>query len=369
MDPEERPVAEGQARAGDPAAGCHADEAPLTDAPSLSVAVALSSLGVAERPLEAALALGPALLRAAQKEGAPWIAASLSSGPAVVLGAAQRAGRVVDLDACARAGARVLRRATTGTAAYVGGRAVVWTLALPAVSSLMRDASPRTLLNRNVRGFLRGFRSAGAAAHYFGREWIALKQRPGPLLGFDISARGEVLLEVIAGYDEPIAIPAGLSTPAEREVERWQGKSPAALADVLPAGRTPADIAEVVIESVAAQASARLRLARLEQGEAERAEAASVSELDPIPEGLVPAPPRRVPIGWIEAAASPAGGAEPRRAWVGGDMLTSVWALAEIAQAAASGEERLGSAFDGQIALEGALLNDVEGALRDALRL
>jgi hypothetical protein len=317
--------------------------------------------------------LGPALLREAREEGAPWIAASLCSGPAVVLGAAQRAGRVVELDACSRAGARVIRRATTGPAAYFGGRAVVWTLALPAVTSLMRDASPRTLLNRNVRGFLRGFRGAGTAAHYFGREWITLRQRPGALLGFDIGPRGEVLLEVLAGHDESIAIPAGLSTQAEREVERWQGKSPAALADVLPAGRAPADIAEVVIESVAAQASARLRHARLdlelEQGQAERASSASMSALDPIPEGLVPAPPRRVPIGWVEAAASPAGSAEPRRAWVGGDMLTSVWALAEIARAAASGEERPSSGFQDRIALEGALFDDVEGALRDALRL
>lgn len=327
---------------------------------------------MAERSLEAALALGPALLGAAKQEGAPWIAASLCSGPAVVLGAAQRAGRVVDLDACSRAGARVLRRATTGTATYIGGRAVVWSLALPTVSTLMRDASPRTLLNRNVRGFLRGFRGAGAAAHYFGREWIALKHRPGALLGLDIGPQGEVLLEVLAGYDEPIAIPAGLSAPEEREVERWQGKSPAALAEVLPPGRAPENVAEMVIESVAAQAGARLRHARLEQepglGEAARASGSSMSERDPIPEGLVSAPPRRVPIGWIEAAATPAGSAEPRRAWVGGDMLTSVWGLAEMARAAASGEERPSSAFQDRIALEGALLEDVEGALRGALR-
>src|SRR5687767_10372119 len=93
----------------------------------------IRSLGVGERSLEAALSLGPTLLLAAQRDRVPWIAASVSVGPAIVLGAVQRMGRVVDGEACSRGGTRVLRRATTGPAAYLGGRAIVWTLALPDV--------------------------------------------------------------------------------------------------------------------------------------------------------------------------------------------------------------------------------------------
>src|SRR5690349_6321799 len=96
----------------------------------------LRSLGSSARRLDEALGLGPALLRRAEIEREPWIAASLVSGPAVALGAVQRAARVVDRDAAATAGVRILRRATTGTAAYIGERAYVWTLALPSVAAL-----------------------------------------------------------------------------------------------------------------------------------------------------------------------------------------------------------------------------------------
>src|SRR5262245_57017857 len=106
----------------------------------------------AARPLAEALALGPLLLAPAEADHLPWIAASLIPGPAVLLGAAQRAGRVVRLAACAAAGTPVLRRATAGTAVHISGRATLWTLALPHVAALVPDATARTLLNRNVRG-------------------------------------------------------------------------------------------------------------------------------------------------------------------------------------------------------------------------
>src|SRR5690349_12583757 len=114
----------------------------------------MHSLPVAERTVAAALGLGPALLARAEAERAIFAAASLVAGPAVVLGAAQRAGRVVDLNACATMGTIVLRRATTGTAAYIGQHGLVWSLALPHVAAIVPDATPRTLLNRNVRPFL-----------------------------------------------------------------------------------------------------------------------------------------------------------------------------------------------------------------------
>lgn len=326
----------------------------------------IRSLGAWDRSLEAALSLGPALVEEARRDRAPWIAASVVIGPAVVLGAAQRAGRVVDLDACARASLRVLRRATTGTAAYLGGRSIVWTLALPDVAALIPDASPRSLLNRNVRGFLRGFRAAGAVAHYFGREWISVAHRPAALLGFDVAEGGEVLIEVLAGFDDSIRLPDELAAEEERAIDRWQGKSPASLASLARADQSPTGFARCVLESVASQAGAALDVIDINSIGMGPAVKPVLSPLDPIPDGLVPGPPRRVPIGWVEAAASPAEAGSPRRAWLGGDALAPLWALSSIARAAASGEERRSPS--GEIALDGATERDLLDAVSSALR-
>lgn len=325
----------------------------------------LRSSGVAERALAEALALGPALLLRAREEGASQVAASVVQGPAVVLGAAQRAGRVIDMEACAQAGTRVFRRATTGTAAFVGGASIVWTLALPDVSALVADATARSLVNRNVRGFLRGFRGAGALAHYFGREWIALRHRPGALLGFEVASDGAVLIEVFAGYTDPIAVPGAIATPSEREVDRWLGKAPAALRELVPEGRSPGDIAHAVLEGVALHAGVRLEGASLDRGALACAAEELSSPMDPVPEGLALGAPRRVPIGWIEAAASPPESGAPRRVWLGGDVLAPTWVLTEVARAAAAGDVESPAAR--QAAIEGAALDHLREVAKGAL--
>ncbi|WP_437962508.1 hypothetical protein WME76_45535 (plasmid) [Sorangium sp. So ce119] len=323
-------------------------------------ATPLCSLPPAHRPLADALALGPALLERARSAAAPWLAASLVDGPAVVLGAAQRAGRVVDLAACAARGAPVLRRATTGTAAFLGGRGVVWTLALPHVAALAPDATARTLLNRNVRGFLRGFARAGAPAHYFGREWISLQHRPAALLGVDAAQDGAVLIEVLAGHDAPLAIPAELAAPDERAVDRWQGKAPAALAEVLPARRSLEELAGVVIEAVAVRAGLPLTDGGGAPELAVERFQPIASPDDPAPPGAGPAVAARVPIGWIEAAAL--GAPSPPRAWIGGDVLTARWLLEALGQGAAP------APLDAEASpLEGASLADLRALAQRAL--
>ncbi|XXX79005.1 hypothetical protein WMF30_09540 [Sorangium sp. So ce134] len=320
----------------------------------------MRSLPPAHRPLADALALGPALLaRARAAPEAPWLAASLVEGPAVVLGAVQRAARVVDLAACAARGVPVLRRATTGTAAFLGGRGVVWTLALPHVAALAPDATARTLLNRNVRGFLKGFARAGAPAHYGGREWIALQRRPAALLGVEAARDGAVLIEVFAGHDAPLAIPAELAAPEERAVDRWLGKAPAALAEVLPARRSLEALAQAVAEALALGAALPL----VDGGEApELAEGRSqpiAAPDDPAPPGAGGAVLARVPIGWIEAAAL---GGAPARAWLGGDVLTGRWLLEDLGQGAAPA-----SLDAGTLPLEGASLSDLRALAHRAL--
>jgi hypothetical protein len=305
-------------------------------------------LPAADRPLAGALGLGPALLARAEAEGAPWMAASVARGPAVVLGASQRAGRVVRLDACAAAKTAVLRRATSGTAVYAGDRAIVWTLALPHVAALVADATARTLLNRNVRGFLKGLSRAGAIAHYFGREWISVRQRPAVVMGFEATASGAVLIEVIAGFDMSAALPEALATEEEKAIDRWLGKAPAALGELI--SEEPLVIAREVMRTVALRAGAKVEeVGAIEAGVAEEVTSAE----DPLPAGFAPGPLRRVPIGWIDTAIDPATG----RVWLGGDVLAPRWVLATIA----AGEAQIGEA-----PLDGAAIGDLVAAAEEA---
>jgi hypothetical protein len=303
------------------------------------------------RTVPEALALAAALLERASS-GEAQITASLLEGPAVVLGALQRAGRVIDVAACATAGTPVLRRATTGTAAYIGRRAIVWTLALPHVAALHPDATPRTLLNRNVRGFLQGLSRGGAPARYFGREWIAIDHRPAALLGFEALPDGRILIEVFAGLDASIALPASLCADEERAVDRWRGKEPMALAP-----RDPAMIALQVIEAVAARAGANLDGA---EPPAPLVVAPPITDpRDPVPPGLALTERKRAPIGWIDAAADVATG----RLWLGGDLLVASFAVRELALAVARGEAFTAS----EAPIDGASWSDLDAAARAAL--
>lgn len=307
-------------------------------------------LPAAERPLRQALGLGPALLACAERERAPWMTASVVRGPAVVLGAAQRAGRVVRLEACAAAGVAVLRRATAGTAVYVGARGIVWTLALPDVAALAPDATMRTLLNRNVRGFLRGIREAGAVAHYFGRAWISVRKRPAAVMGFEVSPGGAVLLEVLAGIEAPPGVPEGLAADEERAVDRWLGKAPVGLGEAM--GGDALGIADAVMRAVAARAGGPIEeVASIEPIEPiEPPWAPIVTRADdPMPKGFVARPPVRVPIGWIDVGIESASGT----AWLGGDVLAPAFVLRAIA----AGVEDVG-----EVAVEGATVADLRGA-------
>jgi lipoate-protein ligase A len=324
----------------------------------------MQMLEPAECPLPDALALGPALLARAEREGMPQVAASLVRGPAVILGAVQRAGRVVDLAWCAHAGVTVLRRSTTGAAAWLGGLGFVFTVALPHVAALFPDATPRTLLNRNVRAFLKGFSRAGAMAHYFGRDFISLRQRPAVLLGFDVTRSGAVLIEAFAGHDEAVALPDAAKSPAERAITRWSGKPPAAVSEVLRGAR-PEDVARAVLEGFTARVRQERTSLTLAPEELDLGPFQPIhAPRDPVPDGLLLGAPVPVPIGWIEAAADLAARPEGRRVWVGGDVLAPRWALVHIAEA-------LGGAADkdllGDVAIEGATTCDLLQAVGVAL--
>jgi hypothetical protein len=338
---------------------------------------------LATRSLEQAFGLGPVLLERAAVEQMPWIAASVIEGPAVVLGALQLAGRAVALGGAVNPrkgpGMRVIRRATTGTAAYIGQRCVHFSLALPHVAALHPDATARTLLNRNVRGFLLGIGRAGAAAHYFGREWIAVRGRPAALLGYEVSPGGAVLLELIAGIEEPFALPAALMTASERELDRYRGKSPAALQEALGPGRDLGGIvsldafAEKVMLAVAERSPSSVMT--VSAPEVHRPAPDVSGAADPLPLGFVPGPAARVPIGWIDTAVEQARPGEGR-VWLGGDVLAPSFLVRALAEAGGQDDGaggRTGAASsllvrEGEFPMDGASPDDLLAAALTARR-
>lgn len=257
-----------------------------------------------------AAARGRALVRDLDDSRA-GICASVVHGPVTVLGARQRPAAVLSSGPW-------IHRATTGAEAHIAGAAVWWSLALPSVRTLFPDATTDTLLNRNVRGFLRGFTACGALAHFFGRDVISVRHRTGAILGYDVLDDGRVLLDVIAGWTDALSLPDGSRAELRRDGPRPEGVALQGLVQ----GRQPEAFAQAVMEAVAVRAQQRL------EHVGERAiDGAAPTWVEPAEVGSV-----RVPIGWVEA------GVVRGAPWLGGDLLASTAWLHRAELALARGE-------------------------------
>lgn len=244
-----------------------------------------------ERSLDAALSLAPALLEVAVGREAAVLMTSRVDVVRTILGARQR-----------RRSADLPRRATTGTSVSACGPAIHHALALPAIDALAQDARADTLLNRNLRGFLKGYTRAGARARYFGREVIAFHRRPGALLGYDVRSDGAVLIELVTG----------LEAPAVRPLDA-HSRPPVALSEVLSRRLDWRELVARVHAGVAAQWEADLE---------------ELPDLPDAPARVEPdGPPSDarwgavdVPIGRVEVAVIRA---PAPRVWIRGDFLCS----------------------------------------------
>lgn len=256
--------------------------------------------------------------------GDPVLVARRVQGPAVLLGARQRCGSVVNLTDCLSQGVGVYRRGTLGPAAWVGD-ALWWTLCLPALTTLFADARPETALNRNVRGLLRGLARAGVAATYPGRTWLAVRGAPAVLLGYDVLPDGGFVLDAVAGLHAAVSLPEALRAPAEATVDRGWGRSAVPLG--VDAAAVPA-LFDAVSDAVS-------RLGGRERAPWD----------DPLPEGAPavraahsPVPPAMqlrgatsVPIGRVEVW----GGGDAL--WLGGDVYGCEADLDRLGAALAAG--------------------------------
>lgn len=278
-------------------------------------------------PLEAC-GRGAAVMARAMR-GELCLSASVVRGPTLVLGARQRLSSV-------SLGGPHVRRASTGTELSLGDVALWWSLGLPRVDTLFADAMGSTLLNRNVRGFLRGFTAQGVSASYLGREFLAVQGAVGAVLGYDIADNGAVLLEVVAGWTHPLDVPA--AERASTAPHRAPGVALASRSRV----SAPGDFARAVAESVAARSGRSLH------PEGTLAALPTDPWREPLVQGSV-----RVPIGLLEA------GVVDGAPWFGGDLLASTSWLRRAEAAVAKGE-----ALPDDAVMHGALPADLLRAWR-----
>ena len=167
-----------------------------------------------------ALGRAPAALRIARKLEEPVLVTTLVSGGGLVLGSLQRR-EAFEGDA--------LVRYTTGPSAMVAGLALHHVFALPALTSVAPDANRKNLLNRYVRGFLRGYSKLGVQAQYIGREFISLSRRPCGVLGYELTDEGALVLEAFFGLDATVLAPSGETEPAASLCEVFRGRDAAEL--------------------------------------------------------------------------------------------------------------------------------------------
>lgn len=163
------------------------------------------ALATFETNLDGALDLGERALAWVQASGRPLLASASFTAQALVLGALQREDTLRHRTP-ARFDVPIVRRRTTGTEAQLDGAVLYHALALPRVDALFADASPRTLLNRNLRAILRGYAAAGTPLRYFGTEVLALLGHPVALVGYDQQASGATLIEVLIGLENPCVV-------------------------------------------------------------------------------------------------------------------------------------------------------------------
>jgi hypothetical protein len=143
------------------------------------------------------------LTRPLEQEAELWIGSIADD--AILLGAY---GRGADVPPADMPGGLLFRRGSGGPPVRVGPGTLHVVLALREASSLVACDPPR-IVNRYVRPLLRALTRSSAMAHYFGRDWIAVKHRPAAWVGFAHDATTQrAALEAFIAVRTPFAVGA-----------------------------------------------------------------------------------------------------------------------------------------------------------------
>jgi hypothetical protein len=223
------------------------------------------------------LGIAAALRRAAADRAAPpTLLISRLTGDAAALGRFQRAA---DPE-----GNETLRRHTGGAAVPYGEGRVSLCLVAPDLEAVADVPFLDKVVNRCVRGCVKGLAGLGLKALYGGRDYLTADRRPVALVGMAVGEGGTVLFQAVLGHTAP-------ATPV-----RPAPKGPwATLVDLAP-GLAFADLAEALASGYAAATGRAL----------EAADAPAPAPLPFGPEdpaGLIWGPPVPVPIGTVSAGA------------------------------------------------------------------
>ncbi len=259
---------------------------------------------------------------------------------ATVLGAFQRPCEA------AKAAAPLFRRGSGGAAARVGSGTVWVQLALVSPDAFV-DVDASRLLNRYVRPLLRGLGRAGAAAAWFGRDWVSVSKRPAALVSFGHDARsGRALVEAFIAVTTPFP---------DRERGAFRGLPPATLHELTGRG----DVAALA-DSIAQAYELEYRGARSDRASDE----SNALEIEPEPPW---AATRDEAIGIVAAGPDRTG-----RLRVGGELMASRDAVARLEDGLAElggapSTDGVGALVDGTLAAEGAVVFGVRSlaSIRD----
>ncbi len=313
-----------------------------------------------------ALARGVALWETTRADAPVALYGATLRGDALVLGAHQRAADA--LTPAAREQSTVLRRATGGITVQASEGVVYVALGLHERSVLMSCPKLR-ILNRNVRGALAGLRLAGAAAHYFGRDFLTVDTRPAAFVGWDARADGRVLLEFfIAERASYLPASAAIGYPARLD-DPLRGKTVITLAEtcVTARGRT---LVEKLAEGYAAGYALELGAADPISCHELPELAASTADTDDA--ALAWSTPREEAIGFVSAGAALDSSGKLRALRLAGDFFQDRMcpaALERVLLGTTPSAEQVGRALDdvlarGERELEG--VRDL-GSLREVI--
>jgi hypothetical protein len=182
----------------------------------------------ARLPAAEALARASSLFATVDAEQPVLLYGAELDGAAVVLGAYQHAPHALRAEAFEAIALPVVRRVTGGAAVWGGQGVLYLALGLCDASALM-PCPPGRILNRNVRGLLAGLRALGAAANYFGRDFVSFGTEPGAYVGWHEARDGRVLLEAFVALDAAFTPADELGGYPARREPALRGKRPTTL--------------------------------------------------------------------------------------------------------------------------------------------
>ncbi|MDP8998923.1 MAG: hypothetical protein M3O46_02305 [Myxococcota bacterium] len=294
-------------------------------------AIAIHSRAALDRPLRL-----PAEL---------WVAVACDEG--LLLGAFQRsAGLVTE-------GRPVGRRGSGGPEVIVGQGTVYVGLSLAQPGALVACDEKR-IVNRAVRPLLRALSAslgAGNQAHYFGRDWISVGNRPAGWVGFAHDATTRRTL-----FEAFIAVRAPFAT-AQRP--SFRNRRPGTLESIGGHPFDPASLANAIIAAYATVA------------ESEVLEGREAADDDIAPRGAFDTDDPPWTATCEEAIGTLGAGPDARGVLrIGGDLLVSRDALSRLeTRAAQSSDDDLGRVVDETLAVPGIALDGIRSlaSVRDVI--